>query len=139
VSLKKERGSSTPFIEWQMIEFPFNANQRQASEKKAMAMGVDSFVLKPDGRCNQSGQEYVRGGFCPLLWFSLAVECDGQVSACLINDDDSLMVGDLHTNDVVEIWNSEAYRHLRASVPRAPENGRSFCQKCNWFDQGNPA
>ena len=78
VSLKKERGSSTPFIEWQMIEFPFNANQRQAAEKKAMAMGVESFVLKPDGRCNQVQGKNMRGvGSVPcsgsvLRWNAMA-------------------------------------------------------------------
>lgn len=135
ISLKKKLQSPTPLIEWQMIDFDFNKGEQQKAETLAWEMGVDSFVLKPDGRCGHSTGGYSRNSACGLLWFSLAVECDGIVSACLINDDDTLMVGDINRDNIADIWNSDAYQQLREGVSRRSSENHLYCQRCNWFDQ----
>jgi len=74
-------------------------------------------------------------GPCRMLWRNLSVHADGKVSACCLDSEDELIVGDLSRGDTIRnIWHGEALARLR----RIHREGRfaelPICQRCkNWY------
>ena len=65
---------------------------------------------------------------CLYLWSQIQVNVDGTVSACPTDWNRKLIVGDLRTSSVKEIWDGEAMRTLRAQHLRSEWNR---CEKCD--------
>jgi len=134
IEIKSRLNLKKPFIEWQMIDFPFNRDEQDAAEKMAHECGVDEFILKPDCVATFPPKDYVRKKRCPLLWFSLAVECDGLLSVCLTKDDQSLYMGDLSQNSFAELWSSDEYSAIRGLHNIDVPANKYFCKGCNRHD-----
>jgi radical SAM protein with 4Fe4S-binding SPASM domain len=142
IEMKRAHGSKTPVIEWQMIDFDFNRQEQASAEALSRALGVDRFCLKADCYSDHSPDDpqgaeesaYRRRKSCPLLWTSLAIECDGSVSACLSRDDDSLYMGSLNESTLAEIWDSEEYTELRRTHAQPEDPTRYLCRRCSLFE-----
>ena len=71
---------------------------------------------------------------CRMLWRNLSIHADGKVSACCHDSEDELIVGDVRTDSIREIWTGEKLAHYR----RIHEEGRfeelPICAQCkNWW------
>ena len=71
---------------------------------------------------------------CRMLWRNLSVHADGKVSACCHDSEDELIIGDVRTETVQQIWNGEKLAALR----RIHQEGRfaelPICANCkNWW------
>ena len=71
---------------------------------------------------------------CRMLWRNLSIHADGKVSACCHDSEDELIVGDVRTDKVRDIWNGDKLAEFR----RIHEEGRfeelPICAKCkNWW------
>lgn len=67
---------------------------------------------------------------CKALWSSLVVTWDGRVVPCCFDYDAKMVMGDLKTSSLAEIWNSPAYVEAR----RAELEGRNdspLCANCS--------
>jgi len=132
--IRRELRSNTPCIEWQMIDFPFNRHEQEAARVLAARMGVDRFQLKPDCYATYPPAGYRRRTRCFLPWFSLAVECDGNLSACIVKDGVSLDIGRPGDVPFDRFWNTEAWRAIRERTFPAAEQDTGTCAGCNRFD-----
>jgi radical SAM protein with 4Fe4S-binding SPASM domain len=66
---------------------------------------------------------------CKFLWESVVIGWDGRVLPCCFDYDAQMVMGDLKTQSLTDIWNSPAYIELR----RAELQGRNcnpLCAKC---------
>ena len=63
---------------------------------------------------------------CKFLWQSVVIAWDGRVVPCCYDYDTKLVLGDLRTSSLAEIWNSPAYVALR----KAELEGRNFTDLC---------
>lgn len=136
IALKKKLKSKRPYIEWQMINFAWNKKEQPTAEKMARQIGCDFFNVVVDGYTLNRNKNYRRQKRCPVLWNTLTVEFDGQVSACYINDHESLYTGDLSKQNFSEVWNSKEYQSLRKTHNSQEQTTTfSFCNRCEIFDK----
>lgn len=133
IEIKDKLNSKTPFIEWQMIDFNFNKSEQNEAQILSKEIGVNDFILKPSTQLQK--KSYIRRHRCPLLWFSLTVECDGLVSACFSEDDSSLYIGDINKDSIIDIWHSEKYKRIRNLHFRNEDTNNYFCGHCNEYDR----
>lgn len=67
---------------------------------------------------------------CTYIFYAMAVNADGTVSACCPDWDQKLVVGDLNTQALAEIWNSEAIRALQVQHLRGQRRDNPVCRNC---------
>lgn len=67
---------------------------------------------------------------CSFIFYSLAVNSDGTVSACCPDWDQKLIVGDLHNESIYEIWNSEKLKALQFQHLNGHRCENEVCSNC---------
>lgn len=135
IALKKRLRTKRPYVEWQMVDFDWNKSEQPRAAKLAQEIGCDFFNVVTDGYTLNQDESYRRQKRCPVLWSAFTVEFDRQVSACYVNDHQSLYVGDLSRQTVEEVWNSAEYQFLRETHHNTQKGAPfSFCNRCENFD-----
>lgn len=67
---------------------------------------------------------------CPYLFYSLCVNSDGSVSACLMDWNHQLIVGDLRKQSLLEVWNGPAMRQMRIDHLQLHKDNYQACKNC---------
>ena len=69
--------------------------------------------MKVQDQAGQYRQALKDKDVCTYIFYALAVNADGTVSACCPDWDQKLLVGDLHRQSLWDIWHSQALHRLR--------------------------
>lgn len=72
---------------------------------------------------------------CPSLWRDLFVHWDAKVSACCIDWDQSLEVGDFNEHTLAEIWSGHKIQQYRQAHINKQFASLSLCEKCNFWSK----
>jgi radical SAM protein with 4Fe4S-binding SPASM domain len=68
---------------------------------------------------------------CGAGQFNLKITSEGKVSTCICQDAPEFIVGDLHDQDIDQIWNSPEINHFRSLYKNIPEcNACKFQSEC---------
>ncbi|ATX78638.1 radical SAM additional 4Fe4S-binding SPASM domain-containing protein [Mariprofundus aestuarium] len=67
---------------------------------------------------------------CSYIFYSAVINSDGTVSACCPDWSQGLVIGDLGTESLKEIWNSEAFYELRKQHLQRKRMENSICSGC---------
>lgn len=67
---------------------------------------------------------------CMRLWTGLNVHFDGTVVPCCIDYNEEIKLGNVNTQTLEEIWNSEPYRLLRLKHAQGKWNEIPLCKNC---------
>lgn len=67
---------------------------------------------------------------CTFIFYSMAINADGQVSACLMDWSRKLLIGDVRTQSVKEIWHSEPMNALRYQHLSGKASENPVCGQC---------
>lgn len=70
---------------------------------------------------------------CYALWNSLTINHDGLVSACCMDWNQSLILGDVEKTSITEIWHSENVRNIRSRHIAKDYRSIQLCKKCNYW------
>ncbi|HOX52735.1 MAG TPA: radical SAM protein [Fibrobacteria bacterium] len=70
---------------------------------------------------------------CYSLWDSMVINSDLQVSACCIDWSQSLIVGDVSSRSIQEIWKGDALRRNRIASRANDFRGMELCRHCNYW------
>jgi len=65
----------------------------------------------------------IRLHYCAAAQFALKITSDGRVSACICQDTDPFIIGDLRKEGLDEIWVSEKAQEFRSLYKKIPECG----------------
>jgi MoaA/NifB/PqqE/SkfB family radical SAM enzyme len=86
-------------------------NDLQHARKRMRALSLDHNIFK-DGIVNQYrlGRKVWRSVHCYIAWYQSRARVDGGVMPCCYCD---MLLGDLNTHTMKEIWNSETYVEFR--------------------------
>ena len=133
----RERLGSATRIEWQMIDFPWNAHEQDAARALARELGCDGFKLIHEEqlpRRDYAIQRVPRTRNCLMPYLMFIVNAQKQVRPCCnlykgLNgwkDKDNL-VGDLRTQSFEEVWNGAENARIR---DRHEIHTRDFCAFC---------
>ena len=67
---------------------------------------------------------------CPYLFYSLCINSDGTVSACLMDWNHRLIVGNVHNESLLEIWNGSNMNKMRENHLNLNKNAYPTCSNC---------
>ncbi|HLN52398.1 MAG TPA: radical SAM protein [Lentimicrobium sp.] len=82
-----------------------------------------------------SEEEQLKRYPCPSLWRDLFVHWDAKVSACCIDWDQSIIVGDLKQQTMAEIWKGDKIRSYRSAHLKNQFSDIPLCEKCNFWSK----
>ena len=106
---------------------------------------ADEICFMPIGNLNQFSREEMEREVlrkedplkrkpCAMLWETMIVQWDGKVTACCMDFDNELIIGDIQKNTLGEIWSSKAYNTLRQKHLLRNFDEFPICKRC---DAGN--
>jgi len=72
----------------------------------------------------------IGSGLCTEVRTKLSINWDGSVTACCQDFDKELIVGDLNSSTLKEIWNGDNMKKLRSMLAAGKRNQIPFCRKC---------
>jgi radical SAM protein with 4Fe4S-binding SPASM domain len=70
---------------------------------------------------------------CYSLWNSISINHDGLVSACCMDWNQSLIIGDTRSQSIREIWGNENLMKLRKCHMNNNYSQLDLCSKCNYW------
>lgn len=78
----------------------------------------------------QYGQEIMEKKICPQIFTVLSVKCDGSVSPCSVDWNNTVSLGNIHNETLKQIWNGDKLRNLRLGHFEKGRNQFNGCSKC---------
>jgi len=67
---------------------------------------------------------------CPYIFYGMSVNADGLVSSCFLDWERKLIVGDVRTERVADIWNSDKFNDLRLQHLKGKRSENPVCSNC---------
>ena len=145
LALKARRGQTTPHTTLSIIVMEDNKDQLDAFAAYWRARGADEIIYKPFSTWGNQTEDFaslaateqrellqrvLRPHPCRFLWESVVIAWDGRVVPCCLDYNASMVMGDLHTHTLAEIWNSERYVRFR-ELELAGKNRSPLCRNCS--------
>ncbi len=127
----KKKEQNKLFIEWQMINFPWNRCEHNLAAKLSVALGCDNFRIIPDGhepREAAKESKKLRNHNCIWPFILLLVNVYDDVIPCFKPAFNPGMLGNLSKLTFFEIWNGEEIRQIRS---KKTITSRKSCKFCN--------
>lgn len=152
VEAKKELGSKTPYIVFQMLVVKPNEHEIDTVKKLGLEIGVDEVKLKTaqiydyehGSDLIPTNPKYARyapqenGTWkikntllnqCWKLWHSCVFTWDGDVVPCCFDKDATYKMGNIHTTSFSTIWQGEKYSAFRKKLLRSRKE-IDICTNC---------
>lgn len=151
--LKKELKKKTPWVEMQFIVMKHNIHELPRMKKLAAQLG-DSLRLKtvnvqmvqgiryldwlPDNQIFSRYKKEISGQYvpkkenfhnCPVIWHSLVINWDGTVNPCCYDYQGEMVMGNVRTETIHEIWTGEKMQNFRRSILNDRRKNK-ICQHC---------
>ena len=134
--IREEKGYKTR-ITVESIIFPEYATIIGSEDDLKARVGIDGveYRVRPLGiwASSKEGRErHITGKFrpCRMPWYSMAVLWDGTVVPCCQDWHGEMVMGDLRSQSIMEVWNSRAYREMRKNFHRGNYSQYPLCQRC---------
>ena len=149
---KKRRGSSKPYVVFQVIEGLYKGGKGGFDDKrKAFLKGLEGLpidkisLIEPhtfggkisreeDKKFRTLGRKYVP---CTFLWYSMSVKWDGTVVPCCVDLAGDMPLGDVRKESLLEIWNGQRLIELREKIASGRYTDVPLCKGCDilWKEQ----
>jgi radical SAM protein with 4Fe4S-binding SPASM domain len=138
--LKKELNSKKPYTVFQVIELNGNTEGKEEFVRQFDDLPLDSlYIKKPhnwggiisgnpqiDQYCHRESYSH-----CSFLWYSLTILWDGHVTPCPQDFFMELVLGDLRTQTIREVWDGAPLVNLRDSLARQDWEKIRPCNTCD--------
>lgn len=99
------------------------------------------FDIKDDLRKNDSLDIYgaamtdrKKCEVCPYLFYSMCVNSDGTISACLMDWNHQVIIGDIRKNSLSDIWNGSVIKQMRIDHLTLKKDNYGPCSKCGQLE-----
>ena len=118
------------FIEWQMIDLPWNKHEQKSAKSLSVDLGCDSFRIIPEvteKRIKYNKDILFRRKNCLLPFIIFIVNAYNQVRPCYKLYGGNPMIGDLSQSTFEEIWNGEEISRIRNKYSI---RNREYCNTC---------
>jgi pyruvate-formate lyase-activating enzyme len=115
LAARARRGSRTPFVEWQFLEFDHNAHEVDEARRLAAQWGVDR-LLVTNARPGRWQDGIAKSGQKTCYWFykALNVAWTGDLKACCSDGlGERFSIGNLLQEPLPAIWNGPVMTELR--------------------------
>jgi radical SAM protein with 4Fe4S-binding SPASM domain len=142
---RSRRGRTAPFVRVKIMEFD-GISKEEIYEFKRKWEGVADLVQVTgihdwggsiaDVRATDEKSE--RRFPCAIMWYSLVINWNGEVTVCSVDWDTTINVGDASRQSLHEIWNSPEIKHARRAQIEARYDHHAVCTHCRvWVSIGD--
>ena len=88
-------------------------------------------VKTPDSQKNNSFSYFKNGrDICASPLTNIFIHANGLVSPCCSDWKQAVVIGDIHTNSLKEIWNSDELKNLQITLLKQEKGYYKFCDHC---------
>jgi radical SAM protein with 4Fe4S-binding SPASM domain len=84
------------------------------------------------------GQELHEVQVCPYIFYNMFIHSDGYVSACFLDWNKKLVLGDVKNESVKKLWNDKLLKHLQLEMLRKNRKNHPICNNCSQLTYGMP-
>ena len=84
------------------------------------------------------GQEIKEADACSYPFYSISINSDGAVSVCFLDWSHKMIVGDVRSQSVQEIWDGKQMRAYRKMFLQGDRKKHSVCGGCGQMTHGMP-
>ena len=84
------------------------------------------------------GQPISHVEICSYILYSCCVQFNGEVSACFLDWNRKLIIGDVKEQSLVDIWNGKPLQQLRKIMLLKQRNILEICKNCDQLISGMP-
>lgn len=137
--MKKKERRVKPYFVLERIDFEQyrqNTGSGQIEEltRQFLDHGVDEVIIKEEyAWTTEQAAELTTTEMvntCTFPWYAMVICWDGTVTPCPQDYHAALTMGDLKTQSLREIWNSQPYQRLRRQLAGKSED-LTVCRKCD--------
>ncbi len=136
VELKKKEGASTK-IDIQVIELSkTDADEFSKIWGAHENVGIlrKSFFPYPDiDRSLGKQSESDFSGSCDFPYTSITVMADGRVVPCCADYNGEVVLGDLNTQNLYEVWNGDPFKLFRERFVKSLFSPNDLCKRCGHY------
>jgi radical SAM protein with 4Fe4S-binding SPASM domain len=75
---------------------------------------------------------------CPYIFYSFCVQFDGEVSACFLDWNRKIVVGNIFQKPLNKIWNDHPIQNLRVQMLMKDRQNIDICKNCDQLKAGEP-
>lgn len=86
--------------------------------------------IRPEYSAGHYGQPLLERQVCPFIFYMIVINSDGSVSPCVQDWNHQLVVGNIETNHVLEIWKNKAFNGLRYNHLTLRRDSHPNCCAC---------
>ena len=84
------------------------------------------------------GQKIKEVMVCPYVFYSFSINSDGTASACFLDWARKLIIGDVKTESLQQIWKGERMIDFQKMLLMKERKGHPICGKCGQMSHGMP-
>ena len=137
--MKKKEGRAKPYFVIERIDFAQyrhtgDSTAKEDLARQLLAQGVDEIIVKEEyAWATEQATELTTTEMvntCTFPWYAMVICWDGTVTPCPQDYHAALTMGDLKTQSLREIWNSQPYQRLRRQLSEKSED-LTVCRKCD--------
>jgi MoaA/NifB/PqqE/SkfB family radical SAM enzyme len=99
---------------------------------------IDMGNIKKNENVGVYGDPLTYVEVCPYIFYSFCVQYDGVVSACFLDWNRKLVVGDVVNDNLVDIWNGLTMASYRREMLLKKRNKIAICKDCDQLRAGEP-
>jgi len=84
------------------------------------------------------GQELKEVSVCPYVFYSFFIHSDGHASACFLDWNKKLVIGDAKNESLKSLWNDKLMGSIRKTMLDKERKNHPVCYECNQLIAGMP-
>jgi len=88
--------------------------------------------------CGIYGQSLTEVAVCPYVFYSFSINADGSASACFLDWQRKLLIGDVKKQSVRGVWSGSELRNLQKLFLRKQRKEHAVCANCGQLTHGLP-
>ncbi len=146
LKIKKQYNLKKPFTVLQVMEFDERLSREDLKGQKKnfianfKGLPLDRLIVRTPhnwgglletGGLKEPGRKELNFVPCTFPWYSLTIFHDGKVYACPQDFEGRMPIGDINSDSIAEIFNSEAIKNIRKSFKTAAAKKADPCSRCD--------
>jgi radical SAM protein with 4Fe4S-binding SPASM domain len=139
VELKRDMRLTKPYVVVEKIRFqnpksPEDAAAVQALRSRFLKAGVNEVIEKDEYVWTQNTAPVINEKrtckACTFPWYAMVICADGSVTPCPQDFNAGMVMGNVQTSSLKEIWNGPAYQALRKAFATGIQSFE-LCRRCD--------
>ncbi len=127
---QKKRRKGRLFVEWQMVDLPWNRAEQEIARRLATDLGCDDFQIIPDAstlRQTQKATDGLRDKRCLWPYVLLLVNVYDDVIPCFKPGCQPGVLGNLSEASFGDVWNGSEIGRIRSNALISSRSGCCHC------------